>query len=99
MNDLNLRKEDKINEPAARIQEHLTILGLKCSSQVITASLSDGRTVTVPTVWFKRLRQATQEQINNYELSPAGCAIHWKVLDEDISIKSFVNGLRGGCCH
>jgi len=50
MNDLNLRKEDKINEPAARIQEHLTILGLKCSSQVITASLSDGRTVTVPTV-------------------------------------------------
>jgi len=49
MNDLSLKNENRINEPAARFQEHLTILGLKCSSQVITASLSDGRTVTIPT--------------------------------------------------
>jgi hypothetical protein len=49
MNDLNLRNESRIKEPAARTQEHLTILSLKCSSQVITAFLSDGRTVTVPT--------------------------------------------------
>ena len=99
MNDLSLKNENRINEPIARTQEHLTILGLKCSLQVITASLSDGRTVTVPIAWFKRLRQATSEQLNNYELSPAGCAVHWEELDEDISIKAFLNGLKGGCCH
>lgn len=99
MNDLNLRNENRINEPAARVQEHLTILDLKCSPQTLTADLSDGRTVTMPTAWFKRLRQATPEQLNNYEISPAGCAIHWEEFDEDISIKSFINGLKGGCCH
>ena len=99
MSDLNLRNESRVNEPVAKTSEHLTILGLECSPQTINASLSDGRTVTVPIAWFKRLRQATQEQLNNYELSPAGCAVHWEELDEDISIKSFVNGLKGGCCH
>jgi hypothetical protein len=49
MNDLNLRNESKINEPITKTQEHLTILGLKCTPQVITASLSDGRRVTMPT--------------------------------------------------
>lgn len=99
MNDLNLRNGGRVSEPTIRTQEHLTILSLECSSQVITAFLSDGRTVTIPTVWFKRLRNATPEQLNNYEISPAGCAVHWEELDEDISIKSFINGLRGGCCH
>jgi len=99
MNDLNLRNGRRVSEPITRTQEHLTILSLECSSQVITASLSDGRTVMVPTAWFKRLRQATSEQLNNYEISPAGCAVHWEELDEDISIKAFLNGLKGGCCH
>jgi len=98
MNDLNLRKESRTSESIAP-SEHLAILSLKCDSQIITASLSDSRTVSIPTAWFKRLRQATQEQLNNYEISPAGCAVHWEELDEDISIKSFVNGLKGGCCH
>jgi hypothetical protein len=49
MNDLNLRNENRTNEPITKTQEHLTILGLKCGQQTISASLSDGRTVTVPT--------------------------------------------------
>lgn len=99
MNDLNLRNENRASEPVIRTQEHLTILGLECGRQTIAATLSDGRKVIIPTAWFKRLRQAAQEQLNNYELSPAGCAVHWEELDEDISIKSFLNGLKGGCCH
>jgi hypothetical protein len=99
MSNLNLRNENKTSDSIAKNQEHLTILSLECSSQIIKANLSDGRAVTLPTAWFKRLRQATPEQLNNYEISPVGCAIHWEELDEDISIKSFLNGLRGGCCH
>jgi len=99
MNDLSLRNGNKDSKPTIRTQEHLTILSLEYKSQSIIVQLSDGRSVSVPIAWFKRLRQATQEQLNNYELSPAGCAIHWEELDEDISIKSFLNGLKGGCCH
>jgi hypothetical protein len=65
----------------------------------MTAHLSDSRSVIIPTAWFPRLRQATKEQLQNYEISPAGCGIHWEELDEDISIKAFTNGLKGGCCH
>jgi hypothetical protein len=63
------------------------------------ANLSDSRSIIIPLAWFKRLRNATPEQLNQFEISPAGCAIHWEELDEDISIKFFINGLRGGCCH
>jgi hypothetical protein len=99
MNDLNLRSGSEVSEPTIRTQEHLTILSLECNPQIIEASLSDGRTVMLPTSWFKRLRQATKEQLNSYEISPAGCVVHWEELDEDVSIKSFLNGLKGGCCH
>lgn len=82
-------------------QEHVTILGLDINKESggIMANLSDSRSIIIPLAWFKRLRNASQEQLNKYEISPAGCAIHWEELDEDISIKSFTNGLRGGCCH
>ena len=76
MNDLSLRNGNKDSKPTIRTQEHLTILSLEYKSQSIIVQLSDGRSVSVPIAWFKRLRQATQEQLNNYELSPAGCAIH-----------------------
>jgi hypothetical protein len=49
MNDLNLRNENRASEPVIRTQEHLTILGLECGRQTITATLSDGRKVIIPT--------------------------------------------------
>jgi len=85
--------------PPIKTQPHLTISGLEFQEGEITAHLSDSRSVIVPVAWFPRLRNATLEQLKNYEISPAGCAIHWEDLDEDISIKNFLNGLKGGCCH
>ena len=97
---MNLRNEVRTNQqPEIRTQEHLTILSLEIREGEITANLSDSRSITIPIFWFKQLRNATLEQLNQYEISPAGCAIHWEELDEDISIKSFINGLKGGCCH
>jgi hypothetical protein len=39
----------------------------------------------------ERLAQATQQQRENFELSPSGYGIHWPDLDEDLSI----DGLLG----
>jgi hypothetical protein len=99
---MNLKNEVRTNEQITiRTQEHVTILDLEINKEGggIMANLSDSRSIIIPLAWFKRLRNATQEQLNKYEISPAGCAIHWEELDEDISIKSFINGLKGGCCH
>ncbi|SHE34252.1 Protein of unknown function [Modicisalibacter ilicicola DSM 19980] len=52
--------------------------------------LSDGRTIGVPLTRYPRLLNATQAQIEAYELSPRG--IHWDALDEDISIEGLLAG-------
>lgn len=97
---MTLRNEKKTNEQKTVIetQPHLIINGLEFGEADMTAHLSDSRSITIPTAWFPRLRKATAEQLKHYEISPAGCAIHWEELDEDISVKSFINGLKGGCC-
>ncbi len=100
---MTLRNEKAIselqNKPLIETQKHITINSLDFHEGEMVAHLSDSRSIAVPTAWFKRLRNATSKQLNNYKLSPAGCAIHWEELDEDISVKSFLNGLKGGCCH
>ena len=58
--------------------------------------LSDERIIGVPPSWFPRLRNASAEQLKDYELSPRG--IHWDALDEDISIDGLLKG-RGDVTH
>ena len=48
--------------------------------------LEDGRSLTVPLEWFPRLRDATPEQRNHWELIGPGFGFHWPDLDEDISV-------------
>ena len=36
------------------------------------------------------LRNATQEQRGNFEISPAGYGIHWPDVDEDLSIDGLI---------
>ncbi len=38
-----------------------------------------------------KLLNASEEQRNNYEISPSGYGIHWPMIDEDLSI----DGLLG----
>ncbi len=37
---------------------------------------------------FKRLRNATPEQLQHYEISRTG--VHWPELDEDLSLRGFL---------
>lgn len=37
---------------------------------------------------FKRLRDATQDQLQGYEISRTG--VHWPELDEDLSLRGFL---------
>jgi hypothetical protein len=34
------------------------------------------------------------EQLQNFEITPFGYGIHWPKIDEDISVKAFVEGLN-----
>ena len=60
----------------------------------IVVSLVDGRTVSVPLVWFPRLAAATNQQRENYELLGDGEGIHWPDIDEDLSVDGLLRCTR-----
>lgn len=47
----------------------------------------DGKTYRQSLLWYKHLREATDEQRSQYTMSTVG--IHWRDLDEDVSFESF----------
>lgn len=53
----------------------------------IYGQTDEGKTVYQSLLWYKRLRLASDEQRNDYEIDDEG--IHWYALDEDISFESF----------
>lgn len=54
--------------------------------------LTDGRSISVPIMWFPILRQATHEQRSKYEISAGGTSLHWPELDEDLSVAGLMAG-------
>jgi hypothetical protein len=52
----------------------------------------DGRVLSLPLVWFPRLRKATPEQRDHYEIAGGGISLHWPDLDEDLSIGGLLAG-------
>ncbi|MCB0611210.1 MAG: DUF2442 domain-containing protein [Lewinella sp.] len=56
--------------------------------------LEDGRELGVPYNWFWRLEKANPEQRNNWRLIGGGHGIHWKDIDEDISVLGILKGIR-----
>ena len=55
-------------------------------------SLSDGRTLGVPLVWYPRLLNGAPKERQDFFISPSG--IHWETLDEDVSIEGMLFGWR-----
>ena len=77
--------------PAKKTRVYPEITGIRVGADSITAVLSDGREVSIPSAWFPRLSGASREQLDKFDISPAGYGINWPLLDEDISIKAFLD--------
>ena len=74
------------SEPLARSAE--------VTDDLITAHLTDGRTLSVPLEWYPRLAFATLEERANYALFRDGYAIYWPDLDEDLHVPGLLAGRR-----
>lgn len=77
--------------PARKNRFYPAIMRVQIENDKVVAIMSDGREISIPTAWFSRLSQATQKQLRNYEISPGGYGIHWPDIDEDISVKAFLD--------
>src|SRR3990167_5696761 len=69
---------------------------VEVTEDTLTLDLSDGRTISVPLEWFPRLLRATHKERNNWRLIGKGHGIHWKDIDEDISVEGLLAGKPSG---
>ncbi|MGQ0619223.1 MAG: DUF2442 domain-containing protein [Panacagrimonas sp.] len=67
-------------------------MAVVCSDDELRVSLTDGRWLSVPIVWFPRLARASSSDRANYELLGEGQGIHWPSVDEDISVMGLIAG-------
>ena len=62
------------------------------TKETISVDLMDGRTITVPLVWYPRLLNATTDQRSQWEVCSGGFGIHWEEIDEDLSMEGLLRG-------
>jgi hypothetical protein len=60
--------------------------------RMVFLELSDGRIVGFPANRFRRLKDATDEQLKKVTLELNGYALRWEEVDEDITVPGVVAG-------
>ncbi|GAB4581979.1 MAG: hypothetical protein Fur0022_47310 [Anaerolineales bacterium] len=60
--------------------------------ELMHVSLTDGRIISVPLIWFPLLHEAKPEQREIYEIGGGGVSLHWPEVDEDISVANLLAG-------
>ncbi len=65
---------------------------VRITSDALTVELRDGRAVSVPLAWYPRLVHATTKERGDWRFIGKGQGIHWKELDEDVSVEGLLAG-------
>jgi hypothetical protein len=60
--------------------------------EMMKVTLTDGRILLVPLLWFPTLQRASPEQRANYEIGGGGIGLHWPDIDEDLSVAGLMAG-------
>jgi hypothetical protein len=68
------------------------VVEVKCTRDILSVSLRDGRTIMVPLAWYPRLFNATPAQRKNWRIVGGGYGIHWPDVDEDLSTEGLLRG-------
>ncbi len=70
--------------------EQLRLTGVAFEKDTLVARFTNGNTVGVDLKRYPRLRGATSAQRNKWRLIGNGQGIHWKELDEDLSVENLL---------
>ena len=65
---------------------------VRFTEETWVVDLADGRTLSVPLVWYPHLLAATPEQRRNWRIAGGGFGIHWPDMDEDLSAEGLLRG-------
>jgi hypothetical protein len=68
------------------------VADVEVTEDELRVRLMDGRTISVPLVWYPRLLNASVEQRNNWQIIGGGYGLHWEDVDEDLSTEGLLRG-------
>jgi hypothetical protein len=68
------------------------VADVEVTEDELSVRLMDGRTISVPVVWYPRLLNATEKQRKNWQIVGGGYGIHWEDIDEDLSTEGLLRG-------
>jgi hypothetical protein len=68
------------------------VADVEVTEDELSVRMMDGRTISVPLVWYPRLLKATQAQRKNWRIAGGGYGIHWEEIDEDLSTEGLLRG-------
>jgi hypothetical protein len=68
------------------------VANVEFTDDVLSVALMDGRTISVPLVWYPRLLNASEKERQNWQVSGGGYGIHWPDVDEDLSTEGLLRG-------
>ena len=60
--------------------------------RMVFVELTDGRQIGFPADRFRRLHDASDEQLAAVTLRVSGAALRWEAIDEDITVRGIVEG-------
>ncbi|MBS3916529.1 MAG: DUF2442 domain-containing protein [Sulfuritalea sp.] len=66
------------------------------TDDTLCVDLSDGRSILAPLAWYPRLMHASAAERDNWRLIGRGEGIHWRDIDEDISVEGLLAGRPSG---
>jgi hypothetical protein len=78
-----LEKDLKVEPAANRV---------RAERRMIYIELTDGRIIGFPADRFKRLKEASDEQLKKVKARLNGFALRWEEIDEDITVPGIVAG-------
>jgi hypothetical protein len=73
-------------KPGERVKD------IRFTEDSLSVDLMDGRTISVPLVWYPRLLHASDKQRQNWKIAGGGFGIHWPDIDEDLSTEGLLRG-------
>lgn len=92
---ISVENESKVRLKFRRAYRPTTALAkaVKFDPEMMHVSLTDGRIISVPIIWFPLLHEATPEQREDYEIGGGGISLHWPEIDEDLSVAGLMAGV------
>ena len=74
------------------LQKEVLALRVWVEDRTVFLELHDGRIFGFPAARFRRLRDASDQQLKKVSLELDGAALRWEELDEDLTVHGVVAG-------